>query len=119
MADRLDMAEISLAPTKAELESVSPILHKQINMPQPNLVRHIYKVRKGKLTRIRVWQYADLGTCRTIDLFLTNNNNELIPIEITKVENIEKLIEDNSISVDDIEATQEELEEATKAVWNW
>lgn len=119
MADRLDGAEISLPPSPLELEKVKKLMKNMINVPVPNLVRHVYKVRRGKLTRIRVWQKADLGTCRTTDLFVTTNDYVLIPVTATEIENIDKTIEENSISAESIIVTDEEQHEAVQAMFNW
>ena len=123
MADRLDLGEISRPPTKGDLDAIKSILQQQINQPIPNLVRHIYKVRRGKLTKIKLWQFANLGTCRTRDLFVTNNDNVLIPVNVVDVhtidDSIEKIIEEHSISIESIDVTQEEQEEAIGALWSW
>lgn len=128
MADRLDLGEISLPPTKGELDAIAPILKRQINKPIPNLVRNLYKVRRGKLTRIKIWQYADLGTCRTKDLFVTDNDFKLIPVEITEVcsengeriSDVENIIKENSIDSNTIESpTDEEQMETVQTLFNW
>ena len=119
IADRVDLGEISLPPSSADLKAVQPILSKQINKPVPNLVRHIYKLRRGKLSKIRIWQYADLGTGRTEDLFVTNYDYKLIPVEATEVEIMEKAIQEESINTNEIHSTPEEAEEATKAFFNF
>lgn len=106
IADRIDLGEISMPPTSADLKSVDNIIARMINRPIPNLVRHIYKLRRGKLTKIRIWQYADLGTCRTEDLFVTNNDNELLNIKIEEVElleeKMEQAIEETSVATSEI-----------------
>lgn len=119
LADRIDLGEISLPPTNQELESVKKIMKNMVNVPEPTLIRHIYKVRRGKLTRIRVWQKADLSTGRTIDLFVTDNNYKLIPVEATKIEKIDEIINKNSIDNDSIVVSEEETAEATKALFDW
>lgn len=101
LIDRVDLAEISLPPTIADLEGVKSILSKGF-YKTPNLVRHIIKCRRSKWSHLRIWQYADLGTCRTEDLFVTNNENVLIPFEATKIENIDKLIEQHSITMEEV-----------------
>lgn len=111
MADRIDIGIISMQPSSAELKAVKHILEKQIGMPEPNLVQHIYKVRRGKLTKIRLWQYADLGTCRTKDLFVTDNNYKLIPVEATDIsmeEKLEEVLEENSVDIKEIPDVEEE-----------
>lgn len=85
MADRVDFAEIGLPPTESELKAVMDYIPRGIGMKQPNLVRSIYKCRATKWTKIKVWQYADLGTCRTEDMFVTNNSNTLINIPVVQI----------------------------------
>lgn len=115
LADRIDLGEISLRPTSAELECVKKLMHNMYGVPIPNLVRHIYKVRRGKLTKIRLWQYADLSTGRTKDLFITDNYYNLIETEVA-VAQIEKVIEEHSESLDDIQITDDEQQEATSTL---
>lgn len=100
--NRLDLGEISLPISNSEMEAIKPILSKGM-YSVPNLVRHIYKCRRGKLSHIRIFQHADLGTCRTEDLFVTDNNNVYIPLEITKLQNAEavnKVLDAHSIDID-------------------
>jgi replicative DNA helicase len=87
LADKLDVGLIGLPTTKKDLELLQPILSKGF-YKVPNLVYHIYKVRRGKFNKVKLWLYVDLGNCRTYDLFLTNNDYELIPIESTTIEKI-------------------------------
>ena len=35
---------------------------------------------------MRIWRYIDLGTCRTIDCFLTDRKNDLVDFNSTKVQ---------------------------------
>lgn len=105
------MGIIGLPATNKDLEALKPILHNSFGK-EPNLVLHIYKVRRGKISRCKLWQYVDLGTCRTIDLFLTNNDYQLIEIEGTK---IEKILDDNEIRIQDIEDTEEDTDNPPQA----
>lgn len=117
MADRIDLGEISLPPTAAELEAIRKVMKKgMIGVPEPTLVRHVYKVRRGKITRIRVWQKANLGTGRTEDLFVTTNDYKLIPVEATKIEYIDQVIEEHSVDAADI--APEETEKSV-TVFDW
>lgn len=120
IANKIDVGVISLAPSKIELETVKQkVLSHKINCPEPNLIYHIYKVRKGKLNRIMLWLKADLGTCRTKDLFMTDLDFNEIPLELITVENIDKVLDETSIDVDDIDATEEEQQEAIKSWGSW
>jgi replicative DNA helicase len=101
LIDRVDLAEIALPPTPSDLEGIKPILSKGF-YKTPNLVRHIIKCRRSRWSHLRIWQYADLGTCRTEDLFVTNNENVLIPMEATKIENIDKLIDEHSVALEEV-----------------
>lgn len=116
LADRIDLGEISLRPNGQELECVKKVMHNMYGVPLPNLVRHIYKVRRGKLTKIRLWQYADLSTGRTKDLFITDNYYNLIETDVVE---IEKVIEEHSIKFEDVEVTAEEKADATKELFDF
>lgn len=119
LADRIDLGEISLPPSQADLKAVDGIIRKQINKPIPNMVRHIYKLRRGKLSKIRIWQYIDLGTSRSEDLFVTNYDYKLIPVKATEIELMEEKIKEESIDTKDIEVSQEQIEETTKAFFDF
>ncbi|PAD84932.1 hypothetical protein CHH57_02140 [Niallia circulans] len=80
MADKIDVGMIARVPTQKDIDSLKPILSKGF-YPHPNIVFDVYKNRRGKLVRVRLWSHADLGTCRTKDLFVTNNQYEIIPVE--------------------------------------
>ena len=115
LADRIDCGCIDLKPTKQELDAVKNIISHIVGCPPINLVRHVYKLRRGKLSKIRIFQSVDLGTCRVRDVFATNFDGELIPIDATNIENLDNIIEDNSINPEELEAgTEQEQKEAHK-----
>lgn len=87
IADKIDFGAIIMIPTKKDLECLEPLINSNFNK-KPNLVYHIYKVRRGKINRVKLWVYVDFGTCRTYDLFLTNNDYEVIDIESTTVDEV-------------------------------
>ena len=97
LADKCDIAYIGLPPSKEDLELLQPILSKGI-YPTPNLCYHIYKVRRGSYNKIRLYLYFDGGTCRTTELFATNNNGELIEITGT---NIEKILDETTTEIEE------------------
>lgn len=108
LADKLDVGVINLPVTKKDLEMLQPILSKGF-YKEPNYVYHIYKVRRGKFNKVKLWLYVDLGTCRTYDLFLTNNDYEIIPIESTSIEKILEMTEDTEpIVIEDQSKNEEE-----------
>jgi len=102
LADKLDIGSIVLLPTETDLQAIRPIIQSIGGfMPEPNLVYHIYKVRRGKLNNIKLWVYFDYGTCRTTDLFVTDNDYNLITVESTTIEKILELTEDKNTDSDD------------------
>lgn len=95
IADKIDFGAIMLRPTEEDLESLQPVIAKLKGFnPVPNIVYHIYKVRRGKLNLIKLWVYFDHGTCRTTDLFVTTNDYKLIKVDATTVE---KILEDTEV----------------------
>ena len=87
MADKLDCGSIVMKVTEMDKEMLAPILE-QHYYPMPNLVYNIYKVRRGKYNKIKLWIYFDYATLRTTDLFVTTNDYELIPIVSTNLDQI-------------------------------
>lgn len=115
IADRIDAGYVILPPSKSELEAVKPILSKNI-YPVPNMIYHLYKCRRGKITRVKVWLHLDLGNCRLTDLFVTNFDNELIPVDKLTIENGNKIIEDHSIDQKEMVMSHEEQIDAIKTL---
>ena len=83
LADKLDLGYIGLLPTAEDLDALSPIIDKHdfVLRLQPNIVFHIYKNRRSKFQNVKLWSYIDLSTCRTTNLFVTNNDYVLIPVQ--------------------------------------
>lgn len=65
--DKCDVACIVCRVTQEEEELISDIPTNIV----PNQVMDVYKVRRGRYTNVKIWSYADLGTCRKEDLFVT------------------------------------------------
>ena len=85
MADKVDVGYAVLPPSPKDLENIKALMKNGFNKV-PNLVFHIYKVRRGKINRVKLWLYFDYGTCRTKDLFVTDNDYKLLDIESTDIE---------------------------------
>jgi replicative DNA helicase len=102
LANKLDVGFICMPPTKAELKKVEVITHKIVACPVPNMCTWIYKIRRGRITRVVIWSYYDLGTIRVKDLFVTTVNFDLIDMDFTKIEHVEKVIEEHSIKIREV-----------------
>ena len=79
IADKIDVGGISLPLTQEDHEQVDAI-SRRLGKDLPTQVQDLYKVRRGKYNRVRIWSKVDLGTCRTEDLFLTDQNGNEISI---------------------------------------
>ena len=108
LSNKLDVGYIAMAPNKAELKRIEPILHKMVSCPVPNMCTWIYKVRSGRITRVIIWSLYDLGTMRVKDLFVTNHNFELIDVDFTKIEVVEEKLKENSVLMSKVPAKAEE-----------
>lgn len=97
LADKVDLASIGLPPSNEELELLQPILSRNM-FPTPNICYHIYKVRRGSYNKIRLYAYFDAGTCRTTELFATNNKCEYLEITGT---NIEKILDNTKTEIEE------------------
>lgn len=121
LADRIDLGVIFLEPSKTEMEAIKPILARQVGMPIPNRISHVYKCRRGKYTRVKLWHYVDLSTCRMQTLFVTDHDFKIIPIQATKVvtEEVEKLLDEHSVAAKEITCTKEEQQAAVQAMFDF
>lgn len=102
LSNKLDVGYIAMAPNRAELKKIEPILHKMVGCPVPNMCTWIYKVRSGRITRVIIWSWYDLGTMRVKDLFVTNHNFELIDVDFTQIEVVEEKLKENSVLMSQI-----------------
>lgn len=83
IADKIDVGGISLPLTEEEHEMIDPIARK-LNKDLPTQVQDMYKIRRGKYNRVRIWSKVDLGTCRTEDLFLTDTSGNVIDLTLNQ-----------------------------------
>lgn len=108
IVDKIDVGGISLPVTQEE-HKVVDILARKLGKDLPTQVQDIYKVRRGKYNRVRIWSKVDLGICRTEDLFLTDAEGNEIPIVLN-----EYLFEDEMGSIinrNELENRKEEKKE--------
>lgn len=85
ISDKADIGMILLPVREADQPLVDTYLAKGFTT-QPNLVMHIYKVRKGRMNHIRLFIYFDYATCRSEDCFVVDKNGEFLNVEDTQVE---------------------------------
>lgn len=85
IADKADIGAITLPVMPAEQE-LGQALSLKLQTLEPNYITDIYKNRRGKWTGVRIWRHIDLGTCRTIDCFITDRRNEPIDFNNTKIQ---------------------------------
>ena len=123
LANKLDMGIISMAPTKAELKRIEPVLHKMVGIPMPNMCHWVYKVRRGRITRIIIWTKADLGTMDEKALFVTDYDFGLIDIDFTKIEQVEEKIKEHSVLISQVPdkpvEIQDDEEEIVERKFDW
>lgn len=74
--EKADFGCIASELGKEELELIEGQIFEEGLVP--NQVIDVYKMRRGRLNRIRIWSHIDLGTCRTTDLFITNKKNQAV-----------------------------------------
>ena len=85
MADKVDAGYVLLPPSEKDKESIKEFTRHGF-YKEPNLVFHIYKVRRGKINHVKLFTYFDYSTCRTYDLFVTTNDYVLLNVENTSIE---------------------------------
>ena len=63
--------------------------------PDPNICISVYKNRGGKYNNVKIWLYIDYSTMRVDDLFVTDNDYQILEIAKTYT----GIIEDGSIII--------------------
>lgn len=97
ISDKADIASITLPTTEEELVAIQNYTSKVNGFyVTPNICTHIYKVRRGKWNKIKVFSYFDGGTCRTTELFATDRDNVFLDISKT---NVVQVFDDEAIDV--------------------
>lgn len=111
VANKIDFGIISMRPTAAELKKIETITRNIVGCPEVNMLHWIYKCRRGKMSRIIVFSHINLDCLREEALFITDYDFNLIDVDITKIESIEKMIEKNSHKITNEDFLEEEIQE--------
>ena len=95
--DKCDVAAIVSRPTVKELQKLEKILKStsQFGKNKPNVCMSVYKNRGGKYNNVKIWLDIDYSTMRIGDLFVTDYEYEILPIE----QNYVHVTEDNKVHV--------------------
>lgn len=86
LQNKADFACCVFEISTKELEKIQPILQAQQGFcPTPNVVYHVYKIRKGRFKQAKVFAFQDLGTMMVKDCFATNYRYEPINLDRVKI----------------------------------
>ena len=121
IVDKIDVGGISLPVTQEEHQTID-ILARKLGKDLPTQVQDIYKVRRGKYNRVRIWSKVDLGTCRTEDLFLTDAEGNEIPIVLNEYlfeDEIGSVINQNNERKEDSKEIKELKEKTVEKEFSW
>lgn len=83
---------------------------------RPNMYYDIYKNRKGRYRRVRLWVEADLGCARFTDLFLTDEFGNEIPLDILTTKDLTLDINITEILSQTTEKPEEKEKEKPKQI---
>ena len=84
IVDKCDVGAITSPAQDRDITALTPMM-REYGYPNPTHVMDIYKLRRGRYKNVRIWGILDLGTGRWIDLFVTDGNYRVIPINAPKV----------------------------------
>lgn len=80
LADKVDVGCGLKTPDKKMLKQISHLL--KSGMSEPNMYIDIYKNRRSKYKRCRIWMQVDLGCARIEDLFITDIHGNQLPMDL-------------------------------------
>ena len=121
IVDKIDVGGISLPVTQEEHQTID-ILARKLGKDLPTQVQDIYKVRRGKYNRVRIWSKVDLGTCRTEDLFLTDAEGNEIQIVLNEYlfeDEIGSVINQNNERKEDSKEIKKLKEKTVEKEFSW
>lgn len=102
IVDKIDLGAITMPVNQEELSMLARLLN-ELGVNPPTQVTDIYKSRRSRYKSVRIWSQTDLGTGRTTDLFMTDQNMDVI-----KVDKIDVQIEDDfNLIIDSLEEHEE------------
>lgn len=103
IADKVDIGYVMLEPTERDREAIHAIMasNGMAFAKEPNMVYHIYKVRRGKINHVKLFLYFDFATLRTTDLFVTDRDYNLVNVDNV---NVESVLDSTAVPRGDIEA---------------
>lgn len=111
LANKLDLGVICMKPNEAEKKKIAKITRNMICCPEINMLTWVYKLRRGKLSRIIIFSHYDIGTMRCQDLFVTNFDFELIDIDVLNIDpvKLEHILHKHSVTLtaEDIEKDEQ------------
>jgi replicative DNA helicase len=115
IANKIDIGVIIARPSEAEKKKIEKLTHSLIGLPEINLLQWCYKVRSGKLSRIIVLSNIDLGTMRIRDCLATDFDfTTAIPIDITRIETVEKAVKKHSVGINEVNDVVEEANDESE-----
>lgn len=87
LKDKADTCFIVTRPTKKEMKLLEKVLKSKtmFGKPDPNICYSVYKNRGGKLNNVKIWLYINYDTMRVHDLFVTDYDYNLLPVDKTYV----------------------------------
>lgn len=99
IADKVDVGYVCLELTEKDKEAIQKIMPAQgmAFSQHPNVVYHVFKLRRGKYNHVKLFMYFDYGTLRTTDMFVTDRDYALLDVQST---NIELLLEQTDTTED-------------------
>ena len=127
MAQKCDVGGVWSRPTPSEKQKIEKITRHMIGCKEVNFLTWIYKVRRGRLVSIIIHQNLNLGNMKLTDLFVTDFDFNLINIDFTKIEQMDKIVEEKSRKleldkledIDIKEQKTEEDDEVSNRNFNW
>lgn len=106
IADKLDVGLFLKKATREDLDLIKPLILQNGGI-EPNFYIDIFKARRSPYKRHRIWINLDLGTGRSVDLYLTDEYGSPRGIDIYEVRDASL----KDLSIEEVFQTKLEKEE--------
>lgn len=125
VCDKIDVGAITSQAQDRDITALTPMM-REYGYPNPTHVMDIYKLRRGRYKNVRIWGMFDLGTGRWTDLFVTDGNYRVIPINSPKIVfSSESMIDfTTKKEIDDVKnanniVVEEKINDCKKGGWDY
>ena len=96
--DKVDAGMVLRVAMREDLELIAPLVQQTGYAPTHSI--DLFKNRRGKFNKVRLWVQLDLGTVRSKELYLTDMYGSLLEMDTIEGKDMSAIVGDMSVMLD-------------------